>query len=461
MVMSTRETAVAGQFYPAQASEIEKTLREYNQILDKYLQTHKEMASLKPKAVIVPHAGYVYSGFTANVAYKLLSHSDFKHIVVIGPSHRVYLKSTSVAMYDSYATPLGALKVDTSLMQTLREKFALHFVPEAHHEHSTEVQMPLIKHYFPNVNVTELVYGDERPENLAKIIEYLLTQPETAVVISTDLSHFYDIHKANKLDSICIDAVTNLDVNTLNKGCEACGKLGVEAMILAAKTMHLEPKLLDYRTSADASGDNSSVVGYVSVAFVEKDTMTKKNEEKKRVLLSLARQSIAQGLDGKQLLDLEAMLQENPWLKEKGAAFVTLNTKQGALRGCIGSLVAHRKLYEDVIKNAQNAAFNDPRFVPLRKDELGNVKVEVSLLTPAKPLAYSSIEDLKSKIHVGQDGVVLKQGQYQATFLPQVWEQLPSFELFFKNLCKKAGLKEMCLENKPEISVYHVEKYEE
>ena len=459
--MTTREMAVVGQFYPAQASEIEKRLKEYNQILDKYVETHKEMASLKPKAVIVPHAGYVYSGFTANVAYRLLNHSDFKHIVVIGPSHRVYLKGTSVAMYDNYATPLGALKVDTDLMQILKEKFALNFVPEAHHEHSTEVQMPLIKHYFPKVNVTELVYGDERPENLAKIIEYLFTQPETAVVISTDLSHFYDIHKANKLDSICIDAVTKLDVNTLNKGCEACGKLGVEAMILAAKTMHLEPKLLDYRTSADASGDKSSVVGYVSVAFVEKATNIEENEEKKSVLLSLARQSIDQELDGKQYLDLEVMLQENPWLKEKGAAFVTLNTKQGALRGCIGSLVAHRKLYEDVIKNAQNAAFHDPRFVALSKDELDNVKVEVSLLTPAKPLAYSSIEDLKSKIHVGQDGVVLKQGQYQATFLPQVWEQLPSFELFFENLCKKAGLKEMCLDDKPEISVYHVEKYEE
>ncbi|MBA1419437.1 MAG: AmmeMemoRadiSam system protein B [Epsilonproteobacteria bacterium] len=255
--MSTRETAVAGQFYPASANEIETTLKKYNQVLDGYLQTHKEMASLKPKAVIVPHAGYVYSGFTANVAYKLLSHSDFKHIVVIGPSHRVYLKGTSVAMYDSYATPLGPLKVDTSLIQTLKEKFALNFVPEAHHEHSTEVQMPFIKHYFPNVGVIELVYGDEKPENLAKIIEYLLKDPQTAVVISTDLSHFYDIHKANQLDSICIDAITQLDANVLNKGCEACGKLGVEAMILAAKAQSLQPKLLDYRTSADASGDKS------------------------------------------------------------------------------------------------------------------------------------------------------------------------------------------------------------
>jgi AmmeMemoRadiSam system protein B/AmmeMemoRadiSam system protein A len=461
MVMSTRQTAVAGQFYPANASEIEATLAKYNKILDEYFQAHKEVASLQPKAVIVPHAGYVYSGFTANVAFRLLSHSDFKHIVVIGPSHRVYLKGTSMAMYDSYATPLGALKTDSSVMQKLKEKFALGFVPEAHHEHSTEVQMPFIKHYFPDASVVEMVYGDESSQNLAKMIEYLLTLSQTAVVISTDLSHFYDINKANKLDTICMDAVRTLDVNMLNKGCEACGKLGVEAMILAAKTAHLQPKLLDYRTSADASGDKSSVVGYVSVAFVEESTVTETDEEKKKVLLKLARESIAQAVGKENHLSVDTLIEQNPWLKEKGAAFVTLNTKEGALRGCIGSLVAHRKLYEDVITNAQNAALHDPRFVALNKDELDNVKVEVSVLTPAQPLEYSSIEDLKSKINVGKDGVVLKHGQYQATFLPQVWEQLPSFELFFAHLCKKAGLKEMCLADKPEISVYHVKKYEE
>lgn len=459
--MSTRETAVAGQFYPADAKKIESTLEKYNQILDSYFETHKEMETLQPKAVIVPHAGYVYSGFTANVALHLLSHSDVEHLVVIGPSHRVYLKGASVSMYDSYATPLGSLAIDKELAQKLKEKFALHFLPEAHHEHSTEVQMPLIKHYEPKVSVVELVYGDENPQHLAKVIEYLLSQPKTAVVISTDLSHYYEKSKANKLDTLCINAVLNLDDNALHSGCEACGKIGVEAMILAAKTAHLTPKLLDYRTSADASGDSSSVVGYMSVAFVDAHKQSDEDDAKKKVLLNLARESIAQALGGSAHIDVDKMIKQNPWLQEKGAAFVTLNTKEGALRGCIGSLVAHRKLYEDVIANAQSAALHDPRFVALSKGELDNIKVEVSLLTPAKPLAYSSIEDLKSKINVGQDGVVLKQGQYQATFLPQVWEQLPSFELFFKYLCKKAGLKEHCLEDKPEISVYHVEKYEE
>ena len=268
--MSTRETAVAGQFYSSKSSEIKATLKQYNQELDRYFETHPEVKELQPKAVIVPHAGYVYSGYTANMALRLLTHSDIKNIVVIGPSHRVYLKGTSIAMYDNFATPLGSLVMDKNFTEKLKEKFALTFVPEAHHEHSTEVQMPLIKNYAPEVSVVELVYGDEKPQNLEKIINYLLKEPQTTVVISTDLSHFYDLNKANKLDAICMDAVLKLDVNTLHQGCEACGKIGVEAMLIAAKSMGLDAKLLDYRTSAEASGDHTSVVGYMSVAFVDK-----------------------------------------------------------------------------------------------------------------------------------------------------------------------------------------------
>ena len=459
--MSTRETSVSGKFYPSNASEIQLTLKKYNEILDTYFKTHPKVSQLKPRAVIVPHAGYVYSGFTANVALRFLSHSDIKNIVVIGPSHRVYLKGTSISMYDSYATPLGNLTIDKNLAQRLKEKFSLSFVPEAHHEHSTEVQMPIIKNYEPEVSVIELVYGEEKPQNLAKVIEYLLEQPKTAVVISTDLSHYYDIDKANKLDAICMDAVLNLEVSTLHRGCEACGKIGVEAMIIAAKSIGLDAKLLDYRTSAEASGDKSSVVGYMSVAFVKKIAKEKSEEKEAKVLLELARASIAKAVGAPYKYDEKKILEENPWLQEKGAAFVTLTTKGEQLRGCIGSLVAHRKLYDDVMENAKNAAIHDPRFVALNEDEFHAISVEVSVLTPAMPVEYSSIEDLKSKINVGIDGVVLKYGKYQATFLPQVWGQLPNFELFFEHLCKKAGMGQACLSEKPDISLYQVKKYKE
>jgi len=456
--MNTRETAVAGQFYPSSASEIQSMLQKYNEILDVYFKTHTKVSQLKPRAIIVPHAGYVYSGFTANIALRLLSHSDIKNIVVIGPSHRTYLKGTSISMYDSYATPLGSLTIEKDLSQRLKEKFFLSFIAEAHHEHSTEVQMPIIKNYAPEVSVVELVYGDEKPQNLAKVIEYVLEQPQTAVVISTDLSHYYDINKANKLDAICIDAVLNLEVSTLHQGCEACGKIGVEAMIIASKSKGLHSKLLDYRTSAEASADKSSVVGYMSVAFVESEA---KEETEAKVLLELARASIAKAVGVPYKYNTKITLKENPWLQEKGAAFVTLTTKGEQLRGCIGSLVAHRKLYDDVIENAKNAAIHDPRFVALNEEEFYAINVEVSILTPAMPVEYSSTEDLKAKIKVGIDGVVLKYGKYQATFLPQVWEQLPRFELFFAHLCKKAGMGEACLSEKPDISLYQVKKYKE
>lgn len=265
--MSMRKTAVAGQFYPSSAREIEGMLEHYNNILDEHI---KDTAFLnqKPRAVIAPHAGYVYSGFTANIAFRLLGNSDVKRIVVIGPSHRAYVNGTSVSDYDIYQTPLGTFPVDRELVAELKSRFGLHFQPDAHQEHSTEVEMPFIKEYQGDVSVVELVYGAEEPANLAKVISFLLQDAETAVVISTDLSHYYDIEKAKKLDNICLDAVLRLDPQELHQGCEACGKIGVEAMLIAAKERGLKPVLLDYRTSADASGDESQVVGYMSAAFV-------------------------------------------------------------------------------------------------------------------------------------------------------------------------------------------------
>ncbi|WP_456322883.1 AmmeMemoRadiSam system protein B [Hydrogenimonas sp.] len=266
--MKIRETAVAGQFYPASAEEIEAMFAHFNKVLEENIKDPK-LLQMKTRAVIVPHAGYVYSGFTANIAHRLLGNSRVKRVVVIGPSHRVYVSGTSVGQYDLYETPLGDLPVDRVLADEIIQKFGMSFIPDAHHEHSTEVQMPFIKKYLPDARVVEMVYGDESPIRLAPVIEWLLADPATGVVISTDLSHYYDIEKAKRLDSICLDAVSRLDPAELHRGCEACGKIGVEAMLIAARNLGLEPMLLDYRTSADASGDTSQVVGYMSAAFME------------------------------------------------------------------------------------------------------------------------------------------------------------------------------------------------
>ena len=265
--MSIREESVAGTFYPDSAKQIEQMLENYNKIIDEHLK-QKDVLKLKPKAIIVPHAGYIYSAFTANLAYRLLKNTKPKRVVVIGPSHRVYLEGVSVSEYDYYETPFGKLKIDKDFISTIEKNFGIKFIPAAHHEHSTEVQMPLIAKYLKDVKVLELVYGKEDPNHLSKIIDFCLNQKDTAVVISTDLSHYYPIDKAKILDHICMDAIVNLNPKRLHEGCEACGKLGVEAMLIVAKKENLTPKLLDYRTSADASGDKSRVVGYLSVAFI-------------------------------------------------------------------------------------------------------------------------------------------------------------------------------------------------
>jgi len=265
--MKIRKAAVANQFYPANADSINEMISYYNKLLEKHIED-KTFLKLKSKAIIAPHAGYVYSGFTANIAYRIFTNSDLKRIVVIGPSHRVYLLGSSVGDFDCFETPFGNLKYDSVFAKELMQKFNLNFFPDAHYEHSTEVQMPFIKRYL-DVEVVEIVYGDENPANLVSIIEYVLKKDSMGVVISTDLSHFYDIDKAKELDDICIDAIAKQNPDRLHKGCEACGKIGVEAMIIAAKNLGLKPFILDYRTSADASGDRSRVVGYLSVAFID------------------------------------------------------------------------------------------------------------------------------------------------------------------------------------------------
>ncbi|MBU1669375.1 AmmeMemoRadiSam system protein B [bacterium] len=254
--MSNRLMSVAGTFYPNHCQAIEAYIQEFDKIQD----TSPKL-KFRPKAIISPHAGYIYSGFTANCAYKLIDASHFKRVVVIGPSHRVYLKGASVALYDRYETPCGSLAVDVEYSKALMEQYDfLSFSPEVHQEHSTETQMPFVQRYFPEVNVVEIVYGDMNYKSLIPLMKSLLDDPETFLVISTDLSHFYDLKDANSLDSICLKGIETLDVHLLNQGCEACGMIGVKALLEVAT----KSQLIDYRTSYDASHDDTRVVGYLS-----------------------------------------------------------------------------------------------------------------------------------------------------------------------------------------------------
>ena len=256
--MNIRKSVVSGSLYPDKKEELLKYINQFNSF-----KTNNETFE-DIKAIIVPHAGYIYSGFTANLAYKLASKKKIKRVIVIGPSHRVYLKGASVAIYDEYETPLGNLKIDKKFSQNLIDKYDfLDFNVECEFEHSTETQAPFIKHYFENVQLVEIIYGEINYEDLSKVIDEVLVDSDNFVVISTDLSHFYTLEEAQKLDNICLEAIDKKDLKMFDY-CEACGKVGVKAIIDCAIKNDFDTKVLNYCTSADVTKDKSRVVGYTT-----------------------------------------------------------------------------------------------------------------------------------------------------------------------------------------------------
>ncbi len=179
----------------------------------------------------------------------------------------------------------------------------------------------------------------------------------------------------------------------------------------------------------------------------------------KAVLPRIARLALQSALQGQAfpVRKREELARRFPELLRERAVFVTL-TRQGRLRGCMGSLLPRRPLIDDVIDNARAAAFKDTRFPPLTREELDEVDIEVSLLSLPRPLQWEDETDLRRKLRPGVDGVILRFGGHRATFLPSVWEQLPDFDRFFQHLCLKAGLSADCLRLRPEISIYQAEK---
>jgi len=260
--MSSRELAVCGQFYPDDKQELNRYIEHFNSVLsENSIEIDK---SLDVRGIIVPHAGYIYSGFTANLGFRYIP-KDVKNIIVIGPSHKFGFEGASVALYDTYPTPFGDLKIDLELSKKLVTQFGfLTFYDEVHCEHSTETQFPFIKYYTPNVNVVEIVYSQCEYQNLAQLINKLLEDQDNFIVISTDLSHFYSLEEAKEKDIKSIEAIDKKDIQLLNTDAEACGMIGVKGVLEAVNQLKLDTKFLDYRTSADVSQDKKSVVGYTS-----------------------------------------------------------------------------------------------------------------------------------------------------------------------------------------------------
>jgi len=224
----------------------------------------------KVKSAVIPHAGYIYSGKTALEAFKIIDFEDYERIIVVGPSHHIYFNGISILNENLYETPCGYLNVDNDYSSFIINKFN-HFTSyfkQAHREHSTEVMMPFINHYAPDKKIIEVVYGNVKYDNLLELLEYFTKKDENLLIISTDLSHFYNIEKAEKLDKNCIKAFKESDISYLER-CEACGMLGIKAIIEISKLRDFKPKFLRYDTSAQTNGNYSEVVGYMSGIFIK------------------------------------------------------------------------------------------------------------------------------------------------------------------------------------------------
>lgn len=437
-----RHPAVAGQFYPGNATEL---TYEIKQDLDQAVNLPEIDGQIM--ALIVPHAGIVYSGHIAAYAYKLLENSGINKVILCGGAHRFGFEGVSVyGPGIAWQTPLGLVHCDDILCQKLIDfSNQILELEKAHRdEHSLEVQLPYLQTVLGNFELVPALIGYQRGSTidiLSKALTDLQIDNHTIMIASTDWQHYLPASEGWKYDSLGIACLENFDINLLEKylseeKVKMCGGGAVVAVLKAAKAKGADKiKILKYGDSGDVSGDKSSVVSYVAaVAYKSKDNNLPQkailSDDEKNDLLKIARQTIETFLKTRQVPQFEISSR----LKEPGAAFVTLE-KQGQLRGCIGLTEAVRPLYETVSYCAVQAAVADPRFPAVTTGELDDLHIEISVLTPLQKV--SSLDEIK----VGRDGLVIERGHYRGLLLPQVatdygWNR----EKFLQNTCRKAGL---------------------
>jgi hypothetical protein len=473
--LRVRAPAVAGLFYPAEEAVLSRNV-------DGLLEGAPAHHIPRLKGLVCPHAGYPYSGPTAAIAYKTLAGHDVQTVVILGPSHYALFQGASVPNTDAYQTPLGIVPISAKAEQLAKTSpFVLEpqclverptwwaqsskpapapgkDTPDTW-EHSIEAQVPFLQKALKSFTILPVVFGNVDPEQVAKVLAGVI-DAKTIVVASSDLSHYYPYDKAEELDHRCVKAVCDLNIDEM-KTQEACGKVPILTLMYLARAKGWKTQLLDYRNSGDTAGDKRAVVGYSAIAFYEPAPQNYEVKER-RFLLDLARRTLAcvvtnsdspgPGVNTKDL---------SPKLSETKGCFVTL-TENGVLRGCIGHILPQEALYQAVVDNARSAATRDPRFQPVRSEELSNIKIEISVLTEPQPLSFKSPEDLLNKLEPGEDGVVLRIGPSGATFLPQVWEQLPDKADFLNHLAQKAGCAPDDWRGRNvSVSIYHVEAFQE
>jgi len=471
--LQVREPAVAGLFYPADPRQLAATI-------DSLLASASDHAVGELKALICPHAGYEFSGPVAAVSYRLLAGRQFGEVVLLAPSHYALFRGASVSSADLFRTPLGAVPISArakslaSVAPFVREAPCQvqrpEWVPQSPRrppadgmdtpdtwEHSDEVQVPFLQRTLGNFKLLPIVFGQVDCEQVAKGLLPLIDD-DTLVIASSDLSHYYTYDTARRMDASCIDAILHLDTEKMAEQ-EACGKGPILTLLHLARAKGWKPVLLDARNSGDTSGNHVRVVGYSAVAFYEPVGENFGKAERKQ-LLEMARNTLTEVVN-KRPAPKPALGELPAKLRDAKGCFVTL-TERGELRGCIGYIFPNGPLAQAVVDNAESAALRDHRFLPVDSLELDSIEIEISVLTVPRPLLFNSPDELLAKLHPGVDGVVLKLGDRGATYLPQVWSQIPEKTAFLDTLSQKAG----CAPGswrQPGTSVmtYHVEHFKE
>jgi len=397
-----------------------------------------------PKAIIAPHAGYIYSGANAALAYGRLKPAaqTINRVILLGPCHRVALKGVALSSADAFATPLGEVPIDGKGALEIVELPQVQLFDESHaEEHSLEVQLPFLQAVLGPFKVLPLVVGNCPPSQVSEILDILWGGPETLIVISSDLSHFHDYDTARDLDGKTARAIETLSPDDINDN-QACGRFPVKGLLALAKRRDLRVETLGLCNSGDTAGSKDRVVGYGAWAFFEQDDFEAKTHallnEHGKTLLRLAAQSIQHGLATARPLAIDLATTPKA-LATPGASFVTLKLN-GQLRGCIGSVLGQRALAKDVTENAFASAFRDHRFSPLSADELDGLELSISVLSPSTPMDVKDEKDLLSQLRPEIDGLIIEDKGKRALFLPSVWSQLPKPEDFLAHLKAKATM---------------------
>jgi len=449
-------SSIAGTWYSGDANTLSREIEGFFQ-----------KAEVKPIndviALILPHAGYQYSGQTAVMAIKSIG-KEYKRIVIIGPSHRVYMEEVlSVPRATHYQTPLGQIQIDAEFINKLLQYPLFQNVPSAQeYEHSVQIQVPLLQYGQKNFKLVPIVAGNCSQDAIIKAGNILkgLVDEGTLVVASSDFVHYgsnygYVPFKENipeqikKLDMGAYEYIAKLDSKGFleyreRTGATICGSVPV-AILLSMLSPDAKAELINYTTSGELMKDFSNSVSYFSIAFCGAWQKSTRNEpqsglaeltdEDKKKLLVLARKSILYALANRRVPEASELgVTLSDAMNIPRAAFVTLK-KNSQLRGCIGDVFPQRPLFRSVLLNAINAGFNDRRFPPVTAAECNDIKIEISALTAPAPIASWK------EIRIGIDGVVLNKDGQSALFLPQVApEQGWDVTEMLANLSLKAGL---------------------